>query len=161
SLTVNDSKLGAVTCPVTTLAPGASTTCTKNYVVTQADLDSGSIYNKVTVTGQTSTGPVSGHDDLTVTLIQSPGIYLVKSANPSFSTPAKVGDSIAYTFTLTNTGNVTLTSLNLTDALVGYSNAACGAASLAPGASTNCSANYSITQADIDKGSITNTAKAC
>ena len=160
-LSVTDSKLGAVTCPVTTLSPGGSTTCTKTYVVTQADLDNGSIYNKVIVTGSTPAGAVLGHDDLTVTLVQNPGLNLVKSAAPAFSSPATAGDPITYTFSITNTGNVTLKSVNLTDALVGYSNATCSTTTLASGATATCSATYHITQADIDRGSVTNSAKAC
>ena len=43
TLAIADTKAGATTCPVTTLAPGASTTCTatSTYVITQADVDAG------------------------------------------------------------------------------------------------------------------------
>ena len=40
-----------VTCPVTTLAPGASTTCAATYLVTQADVDHGRVDNTATASG--------------------------------------------------------------------------------------------------------------
>ena len=69
-----------------------------------------------------------------------------------------VGDEITYTFTVTNTGLVTLTNVTVTDPLVTVTGGPIAA--LAPGGvdSTTFTAVYTITQADIDNGSITNTA---
>ena len=39
----SNANLGPITCAATTLAPGAQTTCTATYTVTQADLDFGSV----------------------------------------------------------------------------------------------------------------------
>jgi len=54
---VDDPKVGTVSCPATSLAPGASTTCTATYTLTQADVDSGHFANTATATG---TPPVGG-----------------------------------------------------------------------------------------------------
>ncbi|MEZ5093181.1 hypothetical protein [Nocardioides sp.] len=51
SITVDDPMVGTVDCPVTTLAPGADTTCTASYTLTQADVDAGVVDNTATVTG--------------------------------------------------------------------------------------------------------------
>jgi hypothetical protein len=51
---VNDTGLpglSAVTCPSTTLAPGASETCTATYVTTAAEVDAGSVTNTATAQG--------------------------------------------------------------------------------------------------------------
>ena len=46
-LAVSDTKAGAVTCTLTTLSVGQTTTCTEvtPYVITQADVDAGSVVN--------------------------------------------------------------------------------------------------------------------
>ena len=65
---------------------------------------------------------------------------------------------ITYSYRVTNTGNVTLTSVGVTDPMPGLSAINCnGVTSLAPGASVTCTATYTTTQADVDAGSITNT----
>jgi uncharacterized repeat protein (TIGR01451 family)/LPXTG-motif cell wall-anchored protein len=49
NIVVNDAKAGAVTCPVTTLAAGASTTCSAApYTVTAADVTAGEVDNLAT-----------------------------------------------------------------------------------------------------------------
>ena len=56
-------------------------------------------------------------DTETVTGTKTPSIEVVKAA-ASAVLPA-VGDSISYTITVTNTGNVTLTNVVVSDAKVG------------------------------------------
>jgi uncharacterized repeat protein (TIGR01451 family) len=78
------------------------------------------------------------------------------------------GDTIAWSVTVQNTGNVTVSAITVADPLVSLVCPVSGdntIASIAPGASVVCSANYSITQADIDTngggdGDIDNTATA-
>jgi uncharacterized repeat protein (TIGR01451 family) len=70
------------------------------------------------------------------------------------------GDVISYTFEVTNTGNVTLTDVAVTDPIVSPITCPSGnpIPSLAPGASETCTGSYAITQADIDAGVRDNTA---
>ena len=149
--------LSAVSCPATALAPAATMTCTASYSVTPADIDAGRIDNTATATGTPPTGPaVSSSESETVTALRAPAIQVVKSALPVTVTAAN--QAVAYSFAVTNTGNVTLTSVAVTDALPGLSPITCPTATLAAGASTTCTASYTTTQADIDRGSIVNTA---
>ncbi len=74
--------LGAITpASVATLAPGASTTFTATYVVTRADLQSGSLSNTATATGVPPTGPP----------IESPPSTVKVPAVPPFSGLATTG----------------------------------------------------------------------
>jgi uncharacterized repeat protein (TIGR01451 family) len=156
------------TCPKITLAPGASVTCTATYVATQADVDAGSIKNTATATGKPRTGqaPVSPPASAVVAVEPDPAITVVKSASPSDAAHYTVGQVITYAFVITNTGNLTLTNVRPVEGTFTGSGAmsspvcAAGAASLAPGAQVACTVTYTLTQADVDAGSITNTATA-
>ncbi|MCH8614204.1 DUF7507 domain-containing protein, partial [Arsenicicoccus dermatophilus] len=69
------------------------------------------------------------------------------------------GDTITYTFLVTNTGNVTLNLLNLTDAKLGLAGRVCDQPILDPGRTTTCYvANYVLTQADMNTGTVHNEA---
>jgi uncharacterized repeat protein (TIGR01451 family) len=70
------------------------------------------------------------------------------------------GDTIAYTFTVTNTGAVTVHRIDVVDPKVGT--VTCDDTSLAPGQVTTCRSDspYLITQAEVDAGHVTNTAHA-
>ena len=105
---VDDPKVGTVTCPVTTLAPGASTTCTATYTLTQADVDAGVVDNTATATGTDPSGTdVTATDTTSTPIPPAPSIALDKTAGTPTGTTA--GSTIDYTFLVTNTGNVTLT----------------------------------------------------
>ncbi|MEV4258323.1 hypothetical protein AB0J52_34650, partial [Spirillospora sp. NPDC049652] len=153
--------LSAVVCDATSLAPEASTTCRATYQVTQQDMERGSIRNSATAHGTPpgGSGPIeSPSSDVTVTAEPNPAIRVEKSAEPE--TFSRAGETIEYTYRVTNTGNVPLDEIGVTDRLDGLSAVVCDATSLAPGASTTCRATYTTTQADVDRGSVRNSATA-
>ena len=117
-VTVDDPKVGTVTCPVTTLAPAASTTCTATYTLTQVDVDAGHVANTATVTGTDPNGTdVTATDSTDTPIAAGPAITLDKVAGTPTGNAA--GDTIDYTFIVTNTGNVTLTGVVVDDPKVG------------------------------------------
>ncbi len=165
-VTVTDPMLGltAVNCGgnsnvVASLGAGDSVTCTAGYTTSQTDVDAGSITNTGTAVGTPPVGPnVSANDSLTIPAVQNPAIGLTKSA--SVSGFAAAGTPITYSYAVANGGNVTLTSVSVTDPMVGLSAVICPSPTLAPGATETCTATYTTTQADVDAGSITNTGTA-
>ena len=97
----------------------------------------------------------------------SPSISVVKSAD--VTTVSAVGQTVNYTFFVTNTGNVPLTDVDVTDAQAAPSldsslgpitctTGVDGSITLAPEATDTCSASYTVTQADLTNGSIADTA---
>lgn len=155
---LNDAKAGISNQVVaSSLAVGQSTTYTKNYTVTQADLDRGQVYNTATVKGTSPSGQiVTDPGEVTVPVVQSPRIDLVKSADKTEFN--KLGEEITYTFTIKNTGNVTLSKLTLTDDKLGLNQLSVTTNSLAPGETITYTKVYKVTQADLDNGSILNSA---
>ncbi len=145
------------------LAPGQSVTATATYVLTQADVDAGTVDNTATATGATTGGaPVRDTADETVALPATPALAVVKSGTLAADATGVAGDTVEFTFTATNTGNVTLTDVTLADPMPGLSDLAVGtwpsiAGVLAPRQSVTATATYVLTQADVDAAGVTNT----
>ena len=104
-----------ISCPATTLAPGATTTCTATYTVTQADVNAGAVTNTATATGTPPTGPAvtSPPVDRVRDIPSGPALTVVKSVDPT--SVGAAGDVVTYSFLVTNTGNVDLTAVTVTD----------------------------------------------
>ena len=152
----------------------------QDYVVTQSDIDTGSITNQATASGTGVNGLVTDlsgatvSDDIpTVTIIPEAcldaiaitkaGVFNDVDANGCTSIGV---DTVTYTFTVTNQGNTPLTSVTVTDPLLG------GLLTAVPTGDANNNTilditetwvyvqDYVVTQSDIDTGSITNQATA-
>ncbi|MEZ5191692.1 MAG: hypothetical protein R2734_03685 [Nocardioides sp.] len=96
-------------------------------------------------------------DSTSTPIPPDPSIALDKQAGTPTGNAA--GDTIDYTFVVTNTGNVTLDPVTVDDPKVGP--VACPSGPLAPGDSVTCGpATYTLTQADVDAGHVANTATA-
>lgn len=165
---VTDTDLGPVTCAATTLAPGASTTCTADhpYTITQADINAGSVSHgaSVSATSQNKGGPpttVNDSDTATFPLTQNPALTLTATgslADPNGNGRPDPNEPISYSYTVKNTGNVTVTGIAMTDSLGGT--VTCAATTLNPGDETTCTTStHLLTQGDIDSGSFVNTPK--
>ncbi len=162
SLALADPKISGVTCPTATLAPGASTTCVKTYTITQADMDAGKIVNQATGTakGGANSDVNATSNEVTTPLTQSNSFDFTKSAaapvDANKNGRIDAGDTIGYSFKFTNTGSTTLRNISVADSLV--PNVVCSTTTLAPGESVTCTGSYTITQADMDAGKVDNSA---
>jgi hypothetical protein len=158
---VTDPNVGDLLCtpdnPATDLAPGDSIVCTATHTIDQGDLDEGSVFNQACV--DDVEGPAdSVCDDVTTEGDQNPSLGIVKEVTEVEFTD--IGQLLHYTITATNTGNVTLHNVVVTDAQV--TDLVCTPAlpvlDLAPGAQIKCTATHTTTQADLDAGIFFNQA---
>jgi uncharacterized repeat protein (TIGR01451 family) len=157
-----------ITCPATAVAPGDQLHCTASYTVTQADVDAGQLTNTAVATGNPPTGSPATSPPSTVTVPaeQLPALTVDKTASPTSVSAA--GQTVTFSFTITNTGNVTLhgvvvnegtfTGTGTISALAYTWPATPG--TLIPGQQATATATYVVTQADMDTGGISNTATA-
>ncbi len=103
-------------------------------------------------------GIACGTDQFSVTTaVGTESLDLQVSSTPT--TYARVGDVITYTYKITNTGDLDLGLVALSDNRLGTISA-CDVATLAASASVSCSQTYTVTQADITSGSLSNNAQA-
>ena len=125
--------------------------------MTQADIDFGSVTNLATASAG---GTTSNEDSVTVDATQTPALTLVKSTTTT--TYSVVGDTIDYSYDVTNSGNVTLAEpVTIADDKTTATCALSGDGDLDVGETVTCTAvDYVVTQADIDNGSVTNLATA-
>ena len=169
-VTISDALVGPLACvpaQPATLIPGAALACTASYALTQPDVDAGNFSNTAAVTGNPPTGsPVTDTDGDTQTMPSAPAIDLVKTGALDITASApidavNVGDVIHYTLTATNTGNTTLSGVTISDPLLGaLSCTPPQPAAIDPGGALVCTGTYTLTLADINTGSVSNSATA-
>src|SRR5262249_60709946 len=104
-------------------------------------------------------------DRHTLTPLQNPQLTLQKPSSPT--SYDSVGDTISYSYAVTNSGNVSLAgpvavtddkvSVTCPPDLTGVGN---GDSFLDPGETATCTAIHTVTQADLDAGRVTNNASA-
>ena len=184
NITLSDPNVTVSGGPIASLAVGASdnSTFTASYTLVQADIDAGSFTNSATAAATDPNGdPVNAvsddptdatnidpdgdgnPSDPTVTDLGATATMAVtKTAtlNDGGDGSADVGDTITYAFTITNTGNVTLDNVTLSDPNVTVSGGPIASLGVGASDSSTFTASYTLTQADIDAGSFTNSATA-
>ena len=143
---------------VAKLAPGESREFSADYTVKESDLG-GKVVNEASAEAEnpsddpTEVVPGKKEDP---TEDQKPAISVTKTANRTAGITQ--GSTVNYTITVTNTGNVTLRNVRVTDTLVAFSGNSGTIASLAPGATATLRYAYTATAANIAAGRIVNTA---
>ena len=149
NVTITDPLLSPISTSCVSLIPGATCILTGTYTVTQANVDAGEIVN--TGTGDSDeTDPTE--DTEIVTINRVPAITVDKSVD--LSTISAPG-TLTYTIVVVNTGNTSLTNVVLTDAFAGGATLTSGDDGdgvLEVGETWTYTADYTVTQADIDAG---------
>ena len=169
---VNDPMLSAAPIPCTpsTIPVGGTANCGPvSYTVTAADVTAGSVQNSATATGtpQGSTVPLTSAPDTTntPTSAPAPGLSIDKTAG----TPVDVngnglvdaGDTISYSFVVTNTGNVAMNGVVVNDPMLSAAPIPCTPSTIPVGGTANCGpVTYTVTTADETAGSVDNSATA-
>ena len=158
---VSDDKAG-VTCPATppSLDPLETVTCTAAYTVQAADITAKYVTNTATATAQDadSGGNTVTSNQSSVT-VRLEGLSLLKSAVTGGYRSA--GNTLTYSYTLTNTGAVILyPPFQILDDHMGAAFTCGSPPSLTPGANVACQKNYTVLAGDVTSGSVTNTASA-
>ncbi|MBG0567957.1 DUF7507 domain-containing protein [Actinoplanes aureus] len=168
-LAVIDSKVSGNDCP-TSIDAGDTVTCesapAQPYVVTQGDIDAGGpLHNDTIVTGQgvtpgSATAAAEGGASVTVVAARPDlSITSTTSITPAQHVSGVVpGDRIDVDYRVRNTGNVTMHDITVSDTLAG--SGSCPGTDLAVGDDMVCTAApYTVTQADMDRGTISSAAR--
>ncbi len=142
---------------MTNLAPGDSQGFTAKYIVRQQDLDNMKIANTAEVTGEDLDGfeVYDSAEEIIYAVNLSPDFSVSLTADPQEY--QETGQTITYHVEVANTGNVTLYDIDISDDLTGEN---WFIASLKPDQDESFSGSYSITQQDMDAGSVFNTVVA-
>jgi len=138
------------------LDTGEEVTCVSSYLTVQADLDKGSI---TTITTANVNGTLSAPITTTLNTVPNRMLTLTKTASPT--TYNSVGQTITYTYVVSNSGTLDIgpTQFVVTDTGI-PTPLNCDNADkiLAPNSTITCSISYAVSQADMDAGTITTTA---
>ncbi|MFD0320620.1 DUF7507 domain-containing protein [Lysobacter gummosus] len=166
NVVVSDVKLTPTTITCATLAPKATCVLTGTYKVQQADGNAGKVVNTATVKTDTpNTCPLGSPDPQCnpkheEPVPQAPALTSTKAvtgnADEDGNGAVSVGDTLTYAVTVTNTGNVDLVNVVVSDVKLTPNTITC--ATLAPKATCVLTGTYKVQQADGNAGKVVNTA---
>lgn len=170
SVQVRDAMLAAanvdITCKAAELQPGASTTCTSAPYAVPASTSQGTasctLTNTVLATSQTNCGNDASGSDTAATPVApladpELGLTMGYTPNdPNGNGRLDAGETVVFTYDVTNTGNVPLTNVTVKDDRV--ASVTCARTTLGAGESTHCVADtpYTVTAADVAAGQLVN-----
>ncbi len=148
---------------VGTLAPGASATVRYVYTVTEADILAGKVVNSATASGKTDGGDPKvtpgDTEDKTDPANGSLSVEKTTTSTPENGKSYKLGETISYKIVVTNTGNLTVSGITVSDPNAdNFTDRTIDA--LAPGAFAEFEAAHVVTEADIQAGTVVNVATA-
>lgn len=153
NVTIDDPKVTVIGGPIESLEPGESdsTTFSAEYILTQEDIDFGSFTNTATATGNFNGNEVDGTDDDVQIFPLIGRLSVEKTAvEESFSA---VDDVVNYIIKVTNTGNIELFNILVTDPLTGFE---ATIPSLMPGEVATFETSYVIQLSDVMAGAVEN-----
>ena len=144
---------------IATLAPNGTKTFETSYVITENDILAGHFTNIAEATGKNPNGEdVEARGEETVTTAKKNGhLTVTKTSDVEENQKAVLGQTINYTITVINDGNLTITDIRVTDDLTDDE---WTIASLAPGESKEFTTEYVVTESDILEGQVVNVATA-
>ncbi|ASS68388.2 beta-propeller fold lactonase family protein [Paenibacillus sp. RUD330] len=148
NLVLSDATLG-LNQIIGSLMVGESATITASFAIPAGTPAGTALINTAFVEG----GGAAAEDSASVTVSSAPALSLLKEADPATAVP---GESIRYTFTVTNTGNEPLTGIVISDPRIGASIFIDG---LAVGASATRSLDFAVPEGT-PPGLLVNTAEA-
>ena len=142
------------------LFPGDSVKCHSDYVIQQSDIDAG-FKEIIVIISALGINDIPYNDSISivVNLQQMPGLQLNTESiwvDSNLDENANVGELINYTIDFSNTGNVSLSNITITDILSGL-NCQNFTGTLMPNQNFSCPGTYTITQDDYDAQIIINT----
>ncbi|WP_162431106.1 beta strand repeat-containing protein, partial [Christiangramia aestuarii] len=150
-----------------TLEVGEVWTYTATYSVNQADIDNNSVLTNTisVIADELSTPEVA---TATTSVSRNPAWTVSKVQTPAGQTYTNTGDILTYGISLDNTGNISISNIKVTDLTADSTPGVVRQADIVgnndnimdPGESWYYTAQYTVTQADIDSGSYTNKVSA-
>ncbi|WP_108246165.1 gliding motility-associated C-terminal domain-containing protein [Muricauda brasiliensis] len=140
-----------------------TTTVTLTETIVSGDPSGDHVLERVwTTTDECSNSTSHTQQVAVMSCIENPDIVLIKTGNfqdENNDTFAQEGESITYTFTVVNTGDLPLNDLQIEDDMLEPSTIPVSPSTLLPGESVTATASYRLTKMDMEGESISNTAK--
>ena len=140
------------------VAPSATCVLEGTYTITQTEKDAGTFKNTASVKSTEIPTALETSNTITLAANAKPTLSkaLTSNADEDKTSTITVGDTLTYTVTLLNDGDVTITDTTITDDKISPSSASCS--SVAVNGTCVLTGTYKVTQADVDAGKVVNNA---